>query len=129
MQSPAGSIENLSLLDDSKCVESPTKTDGQPMTEFVNSQGIRFMAVREHTPYGSLCIRELFRYLCSLCNPHDKQNTEIMIHLSLSLLQVALREAAGVLDNFPSLLQLVKDDLTKSLILVSLNFVFIKKEY
>lgn len=106
-------------------VKVPTvKVDGEAMEEYVNSQGVRFMPVQQHTPYGSLCIRELFRFLVSLCSPLDKQNTEIMMHLGLSLLQVTLEVAADALSNFPSLLALAKDDLTRNLILV--NFKIIK---
>jgi brefeldin A-resistance guanine nucleotide exchange factor 1 len=88
------------------------------MEEYVNSQGVRFMPLQQHTPYGSLCVRELFRFLVSSCSPLDKQNTEIMMHLGLSLLQVTLEVAADALSNFPSLLALAKDDLTRNLILV-----------
>ncbi|XP_031779125.1 Golgi-specific brefeldin A-resistance guanine nucleotide exchange factor 1 isoform X2 [Nasonia vitripennis] len=121
IQSPTGSVEDLSVDDASSMnsVKVPTvKVDGEAMEEYVNSQGVRFMPVQQHTPYGSLCIRELFRFLVSLCSPLDKQNTEIMMHLGLSLLQVTLEVAADALSNFPSLLALTKDDLTRNLILL-----------
>ncbi|CAB0040980.1 unnamed protein product [Trichogramma brassicae] len=93
IQSPSGSIEDLSV-DDGMNINNTklpnNKPDGESVEEYVNSQGIRFTTVQQHTPYGSLCIRELFRFLVSLCSPHDKQNTEVMIHLGLSLLQVVL---------------------------------------
>lgn len=118
-----GSVEDLSV-DDASSVNSakvPTvKVEGES-DEYVNSQGITFTAVQEHTPYGSLCIRELFRFLVSLCSPLDKQNSEIMMHLGLSLLQVTLEVAADALSNFPSLLALVRDDLSRNLILVRPN--------
>ena len=110
-------------MDDASSITSskvpPAKVDCESMEEFVNSQGVRFTSMQQHTPYGSLCIRELFRFLVSLCSPLDKQNTEIMMHLGLSLLQVTLEVAADALSNFPSLLALCKDDLTRNLILVS----------
>lgn len=123
VQSPIGSIEDLSSADNASNNKIPAvKVDSESTEEYVNSQGVRFTALQQHTPYGSLCIRELFRFLSSLCNPHDKQNTEVMMHLGLGLLQVTLEVAADALSNFPSLLKLVKDDLTKSLILVRFNF-------
>lgn len=76
------------------------------------------MPHQQLAPYGALCVRELFRFLVSLCSPLDKQNNEVMTHLGLSLLQVALEIAADYLSNFPSLLVLVKDDLCRNLILV-----------
>lgn len=76
------------------------------------------MPLQQLAPYGALCARELFRFLVSLCSPLDKQNNEVMTHLGLSLLQVALEIAADALSNFPSLLALVKDDLCRNLILV-----------
>lgn len=118
------SIEDLSSVDDPNTILTPSiKIDGESREDYVNSQGVRFMSSQQHTPYGSLCIRELFRFLSSLCNPHDKQNTEIMMHLGLGLLQVTLEVAADALSNFPSLLKLAKDDLTKSLILVIFYFI------
>uniref|UniRef100_A0ABD2VR02 SEC7 domain-containing protein n=1 Tax=Trichogramma kaykai TaxID=54128 RepID=A0ABD2VR02_9HYME len=121
VQSPSGSIEDLSV-DDGMNINNTklpnNKPDGESVEEYVNSQGIRFTTVQHHTPYGSLCIRELFRFLVSLCSPHDKQNTEVMIHLGLSLLQVVLEVAADSLANFPSLLALAKDELARNLIVL-----------
>lgn len=68
-------------------------------------------------PYGLPCIRELLRFLISLTNPHDRHNSEVMIHMGLQLLTVAL-ELASVA-NFPSLLGLVKEELCRYLFQVS----------
>ncbi|XP_014204621.1 Golgi-specific brefeldin A-resistance guanine nucleotide exchange factor 1 isoform X2 [Copidosoma floridanum] len=119
VRSPIGSVEDLSVDDANNGAKGLTaKVDGESVEEYVNSQGVRFMTVQQHAPYGSPCIRELFRFLVSLCSPLDKQNTEIMMHLGLSLLQVTLEVAADALSNFPSLLALAKDDLSRSLILL-----------
>lgn len=109
-------MEDLSI-DESASKTSKAKEPEQ-MEEYVNTQGVRFMSLQQHAPYGALCIRELFRFLISLCNPHDKQNNEIMTHLGLSLLQVAFEIAADAIANFSSLLSLMKDDLCRNLILV-----------
>lgn len=68
-------------------------------------------------PYGLPCIRELLRFLISLTNPHDRHNSEVMIHMGLQLLTVAL-ELASVA-NWPSLLGLVKEELCRYLFQVS----------
>uniref|UniRef100_H2ZA16 SEC7 domain-containing protein n=1 Tax=Ciona savignyi TaxID=51511 RepID=H2ZA16_CIOSA len=41
-------------------------------------------------PYGLACIRELFRFLISLTNPHDRHNTDVMIHMGMSLMMVGV---------------------------------------
>lgn len=55
------------------------------------------------------------RFLISLCNPNDKQNTEVMIHLGLTLLTVAFEVGADHIGNHATLLALVKDDLCRNL--------------
>jgi brefeldin A-resistance guanine nucleotide exchange factor 1 len=115
VQSSTSSVEDLSI-DESVSKKSRVKELEQE--EYVNSQGVRFIPLQPCAPYGALCVRELFRFLISLCSPLDKQNSEIMTHLGLSLLQVALEIAVDVLSNFSSLLGLVKDDLCRNLILV-----------
>lgn len=65
------------------------------------------------------CIRELLRFLISLCNPLDKQNTDAMIHMGLSLLTIALEVGADSIGKHDILLQMVKDDMCKNLFAVS----------
>ncbi|XP_008550800.1 Golgi-specific brefeldin A-resistance guanine nucleotide exchange factor 1 isoform X1 [Microplitis demolitor] len=113
IQSPLGSVEDLSV--DEKL---PKIVIDDNMQEYVNQQGVRFTPLQQLTPYGALCIRELFRFLVTLCNPSDKQNTEMMTHVGLSLLQVALEISADALANFPSLLAVVKDELSRNLIVL-----------
>lgn len=68
-------------------------------------------------PYSLPCLRELFRFLISLTNPHDRHNTDAMMHMGLQLLTVAL-EAAHIAP-YQSLLGLVKDELCRHLFQVS----------
>lgn len=70
-------------------------------------------------PYGLPCVRELFRFLISLTNPLDRHNTDVMVHMGLSLLTVALESGADHIAAYSSLLSLVKDDLCKDLFFVS----------
>ncbi len=72
-------------------------------------------------PYGLPCVRELFRFLVSLTNPVDRNNTDVMIHMGLSLLTVALESGADHLADFNSLCTLVRDDLCKNMIFVSME--------
>lgn len=116
MQSPTGSVEDLSI--DENTSKTFKAKEPEQIEEYVNSQGVRFIPLQQCAPYGALCVRELFGFLISICNPLDKQNNEIMIHLGLSLLEVALEIAADAISNFSSLLALVKDDLCRNLILV-----------
>ncbi|XP_054008393.1 Golgi-specific brefeldin A-resistance guanine nucleotide exchange factor 1 [Hylaeus anthracinus] len=117
--SPTGSIEDLSIDESTSSTYKASKVkESEQVEEYVNAQGVRFTPLQQLAPYGALCIRELFRFLVSLCSPLEKQNNEVMMHLGLSLLQVALEIAADALSNFPSLLALVKDDLCRNLILL-----------
>lgn len=68
-------------------------------------------------PYGLPCLRELFRFLISLTNPHDRHNTDAMMHMGLQLLTVALESAH--IPNYQSLLVLVKDELCRHLFQVN----------
>lgn len=66
-------------------------------------------------PYGIACIRELFRFLISLCNPLDQQNTENVLHIALDLLTVVFEVASDNLASYHSLIALVKDELCRNL--------------
>ena len=70
-------------------------------------------------PYGLPCVRELFRFLMSLTNPLDRQNTDVMVHMGLSLLTVTLEAGADHISKFNSLLYLIKDDMCRNLFFVS----------
>ncbi|ELU03437.1 hypothetical protein CAPTEDRAFT_227129 [Capitella teleta] len=67
-------------------------------------------------PYGLPCVRELFRFLVSLTSPVDRHNTDVMVHMGLSLLTVALEAGADNISAYSSLLALVKDDMLKNLL-------------
>lgn len=98
-------------------------------SEYINSVGVRFTqqsAIQDAeslsatlTPYGLPFIQELFRFLIILCNPLDKQNSDSMIHTGLSLLTVAFEVAADNIGKYDTLLEMVKDDLSRNLISVS----------
>ncbi|XP_064125454.1 Golgi-specific brefeldin A-resistance guanine nucleotide exchange factor 1 isoform X2 [Loxodonta africana] len=86
--------------------------------DYVNPRGVRFTqsSQKEGTalvPYGLPCIRELFRFLISLTNPHDRHNSEVMIHMGLHLLTVALESASVA--QCQTLLGLIKDEMCRHL--------------
>lgn len=70
-------------------------------------------------PYGLVCVQQLLRLMASLCNPLDKQNPIDTLQTGLALVSVALEVGADSVAKFPSLLELVKDDLCRSLFSVS----------
>ncbi|KAF9795917.1 hypothetical protein SFRURICE_007436 [Spodoptera frugiperda] len=98
--------------------EGPVEDSGDKPGEYVNHRGIRFTPQDDANlqPYGLVCVRELFRFLISLCNPLDSQNTSGMVHLGLSLVGTALEVSADQLAKYPSLLYLVKDPLCRNLL-------------
>ncbi|XP_073760376.1 Golgi-specific brefeldin A-resistance guanine nucleotide exchange factor 1 isoform X13 [Callorhinus ursinus] len=87
--------------------------------DYVNPRGVRFTqsSQKEGTalvPYGLPCIRELFRFLISLTSPHDRHNSEVMIHMGLHLLTVALESAPVA--QCQTLLGLIKDEMCRHLL-------------
>ena len=52
---------------------------------------------------------ELLRFLSSLINPHEPQNTETQVGIGLALVSTALEVGVGSLASFPSLLALAQD--------------------
>lgn len=75
-----------------------------------------------NTPYGIPCVRELVRFLVSLINPHEKQNSETMIHLGLKLLLIAVESDMEAIAMHPPLQAIFKNELVKNLIaLLSYN--------
>lgn len=119
--SPAGSVEDLSASEMVNSMDSSKLSkmiSNDQCEEYVNAQGVRFTPLQPQGPYGSVCIRELFSFLVTICQPLDKTNTEVMIHVGLSLLQKALEISADAISKFSSLLAIAKDQLCRNLIYV-----------
>ncbi|XP_066992463.2 Golgi-specific brefeldin A-resistance guanine nucleotide exchange factor 1 [Anabrus simplex] len=119
-------INNVETEEEARPIQDPAPADEEDGNttnqDYVNPRGVRFMAndagndgSQPLVPYGLVCVRELFRFLISLCNPLDKQNNETMVHLGLTLLTVALEIGADSVGKFNSLLSLVKDELCRNL--------------
>lgn len=116
------SLETVESEDLSEVAEGSQTEAMLQQDDYVNPRGVRFTPqepVKEGAgplvPYGLPCIRELFRFLISLINPHDRHNSEAMIHMGLSLLTVALESGSHHIGTFPSLMNFVKDDMCKNL--------------
>lgn len=124
-------IESVENYPEQNCDSLVSNADSESVNadlqneEYVNPRGVRFTAQNQEGvplgPYGLVCVRELFRFLISLCNPLDKQNTEVMIHLGLTLLTVALEVGADSIGKYSTLLTLVKNELSRNLFSVSYN--------
>uniref|UniRef100_A0A2D4K8X0 Mon2/Sec7/BIG1-like HUS domain-containing protein n=1 Tax=Micrurus paraensis TaxID=1970185 RepID=A0A2D4K8X0_9SAUR len=115
-KTPSASVESIpEVLEE--CASITDSVSIHDM-DYVNPRGVRFTqcSQKEGTtlvPYGLPCIRELLRFLISLTNPHDRHNSEVMIHMGLQLLTVALELTCVA--NCPSLLGLIKEELCRYL--------------
>ncbi|XP_053306901.1 Golgi-specific brefeldin A-resistance guanine nucleotide exchange factor 1 isoform X2 [Spea bombifrons] len=113
------SVESIpEVVEDNMSMADQSDTASVHDMDYVNPRGVRFTqsSQKEGTilvPYGLPCIRELFRFLISLTNPHDRHNSDVMIHMGLQLITVALESAP--ISNYVSLLGLVKDELCRHL--------------
>lgn len=114
------SVESIpEVLEDKESSTEQSDTASVHDIDYVNPRGVRFTQSTQRDggsliPYGLPCLRELFRFLISLTNPHDRHNTDTMMHMGLQLLTVALE--SGHLANYQSLLVLVKDELCRHLL-------------
>lgn len=69
----------------------------------------------EVKPYSLPSIRELFRVLVDLLDPHNRQHTDAMRVMALRIIDVALEVAGPSIARNPSLAVLAKDDLCRHL--------------
>ncbi|XP_013140764.1 PREDICTED: Golgi-specific brefeldin A-resistance guanine nucleotide exchange factor 1 [Papilio polytes] len=100
-------------------VKDETQKEEEKLEEYVNPRGIRFTPQEETPnlqPYGLVCVRELFRFVISLCNPLETQNTSAMVQLGLALAGTALEVAADLLPRYPALMLLLRDPLCRNLL-------------
>jgi brefeldin A-resistance guanine nucleotide exchange factor 1 len=67
----------------------------------------------EIKPYSLPSIRELFRVLVDLLDPHDRQHTDTMRVMALRIVDVALEVAGPSIASHPSLANFAKDTLCR----------------
>ncbi|KAM3424650.1 hypothetical protein BST61_g6638 [Cercospora zeina] len=98
-------------------------TDTRPSTDMNSSQVDLSSRSGEEEPendvevkaYGLPSIRELFRVLADLLDPHDRQRTDTLRVMALRIVNVALEVAGPSIANHPSLASLAKDTLCRNL--------------
>lgn len=78
-------------------------------------KAIQDLSLEDTKPYGLPSIRELFRVLIDLLDPHNRQHTDTMRIMALRILDVALEVAGPSIAKHPSLAQLAEDDLCRHL--------------
>ncbi|KAA0190366.1 hypothetical protein HAZT_HAZT006148 [Hyalella azteca] len=88
----------------------------------VNTHGVKFTPADSSegdlVPYGMACVREVLRFLVTLTNPTNDQNTPNMITTALGLITVALEIGGEQINKCSSLLKLVRDQLCRNLLLL-----------
>ena len=121
----AADVSQKTLLEDrsSSSLERPTGSTERSMS--FNVRGSRTEAAQEPVlsqegtddiePYSLPSIRELFRVLVNLLEPHDRQHTDAMRVMALRIIDVALEVAGPSIAKHPSLASLAKDDLCRHL--------------
>ena len=88
-------------------------TDQAPtMVELAESEADASARIK---PYGLASIRELFRVLVDLLDPHEKQHNDTMRVMALRIVDVALEVAGSSIASHPSLALLAKDTLCRHL--------------
>ena len=89
-----------------------SNTNGAGQVELPESQAEGQTTIK---PYGLASIRELFRVLVDLLDPHEKQHNDTMRVMALRIVDVALEVAGPSIANHPSLATLAKDTLCRHL--------------
>lgn len=107
LQQPSGSENGQDDKDStpnpaSSTLDLPATAEGEPQPV-------------EIRPYSLPSIRELFRVLVDLLDPHDRQHTDTMRVMALRIVDVALEVAGPSIASHPSLANLAKDTLCRHL--------------
>ncbi|XP_022660920.1 Golgi-specific brefeldin A-resistance guanine nucleotide exchange factor 1-like isoform X3 [Varroa destructor] len=117
-----GSVNSLNELDhhtDEASVDGNVQGAASSDKDFVSSRGVRFTPTSngDRVPYGLSSIKELLKFISIIICPHEPYNNpEQIILLGLELMTIALEVGGRHIGNFPSLVELVKDDICKSLL-------------
>ncbi|MCJ1477728.1 GDP/GTP exchange factor for ARF [Lambiella insularis] len=107
----------------STSLEQPAETNDSDVINGVNGSMVNLTQnptldqdhIAEIKPYSLPSIRELFRVLVDLLEPHDKQHTDAMRIMALRIIDVAMEVAGPSIAKHPSLASLAKDHLCKHL--------------
>lgn len=107
----SSSLQRSSQGDDAILANSVTAN----ATEMAQNSEVSSDEIVSIIPYSLPSIRELFRVLVDLLQPHNKQHADAMRVMALRILDVALEVAGPSLAKHPSLASLAKDDLCRHL--------------
>ena len=83
--------------------------------EFQQAPASASLEAAEIKPYSLPSIRELFRVLVNLLDPHDRQHTDTMRVMALRIIDVALEVAGPSIAKHPTLATLARDSLCRNL--------------
>ncbi|KAI9725231.1 MAG: GDP/GTP exchange factor for ARF [Chrysothrix sp. TS-e1954] len=92
--------------------QSSTVVNGGTQTDSIQSETDEPVDIK---PYSLPSIRELFRVLVDLLDPHERQHNDTMRVMALRIVDVALEVAGPSIANHPSLASLAKDILCRHL--------------
>ncbi|EON60989.1 hypothetical protein W97_00199 [Coniosporium apollinis CBS 100218] len=96
-----GSEGNITMNPNNSHVDLPTTADSTELAPI--------------KPYSLPSIKELFRVLVDLLDPHDRQHNDTMRIMALRIVDVALEVAGPSIANHPTLADLAKDTLCRHL--------------
>lgn len=113
-------VMNKSRLSSSLDVPGLSGSEARPSSDINGSQADLSKSGEEEEdvdvkPYGLPSIRELFRVLADLLDPHDRTRTDTLRVMALRIVNVALEVAGPSVANHPSLAGLAKDTLCRNL--------------
>ncbi|KAJ9653623.1 GDP/GTP exchange factor for ARF [Neophaeococcomyces mojaviensis] len=101
--------------DDRASYESDPTAEAKAADGQTNGQADEDDDDEQVAPYALPSIRELFRVLIDLLDPHNKQHTDPMRIMALRIIDVALEVAGPFIATQPTLAVLVEDDLCRHL--------------
>jgi brefeldin A-resistance guanine nucleotide exchange factor 1 len=108
---PSGSEKGHEDTDSNAATNPASSTLDLPAT----TEPAQIPTPAEIKPYSLPSIRELFRVLVDLLDPHDRQHTDTMRVMALRIVDVALEVAGPSIASHPSLANLAKDTLCRHL--------------
>ncbi|KAL4088566.1 hypothetical protein QTP88_023655 [Uroleucon formosanum] len=114
-------MDELPLLNNKNDPDSNNETlVDDDKKEYVNGQGVRFTTQipipYTKVPYNSGCVLELIKFLVDACDPHDQQNTEVMIGVGLNLLVIAFEVGAYAIKCHVNMHSIIKDQLCRNIL-------------
>ena len=96
----------------SQHASAPSNTSAVNLSQKFEANNDEPIAIK---PYSLPSIRELFRVLVDLLQPHSKQHSDALRVMALRIIDVALEVAGPCIARHPSLASLAKDDLCRYL--------------